>query len=55
MEISVNCGFADVFVLDSAGYEVITFEDVKVKGATGDCGGNWDGGVIYEPGLILED
>jgi hypothetical protein len=55
MEISMNCGSADVFILDSAGYEVISFSDVKVKGAANDCGGNWDVGVIYEPGRILQD
>lgn len=56
MEISVNCGFADVFILDSAGYEVISFENVKVKGATSNCGGNWDlGGIVVEPGVILQD
>ncbi len=55
MEVSVNCGYADVFILDSAGYEVISFENVKVKGATGNCGGNWGGDVIYAPGEILQD
>jgi hypothetical protein len=37
MEIVMECGAATVFILDSAGYEVITFDDVKVKGAVNTC------------------
>ncbi|MEM8548028.1 MAG: hypothetical protein AAGF46_07695 [Pseudomonadota bacterium] len=49
MEVSINCGYANVFVMDSAGYEVISFADVRVKGAANDCGGNWDDAIVYAP------
>ncbi|MEE4175455.1 MAG: hypothetical protein V2I57_14480, partial [Xanthomonadales bacterium] len=55
MEITMSCGYADVYVLDSAGYEVITFNDVKVKGAASNCGGNWDhDDIVIEPGHVLQ-
>jgi Ca2+-binding RTX toxin-like protein len=38
MEISLSCDTATVYVLDSAGYEVVTFENVKFKGDSGLCG-----------------
>ena len=39
MEIAMECGSATVFILDSAGYEVITFDNVKVAGAVNNCTG----------------
>lgn len=38
MEISLACDSATVYVMDSAGYEVVTFENVKFKGDAGLCG-----------------
>jgi len=38
MSITLGCNSATVSVLDSAGYEVVTFDNVKVSGATGACG-----------------
>lgn len=60
MEIAMGCGTATVFVLDSAGYDVITFNDVEVKGAANTCGngnsslvgsgaGNAGAPVIFSP------
>ena len=37
MEIVMGCEVATVYVLDAAGYEVVTFDNVKVNGNSGLC------------------
>jgi len=34
MEVAMDCGYATVYVLDSEGYDVVSFDHVKVKGDT---------------------
>lgn len=53
MEVELNCDFATVYVLDSYGYEVATFENVKIKGDTTELcadSGSFDGRDIRLPG-----
>lgn len=40
MEIAMGCGFAKVTVNDSNSVEVVSFENVKVMGGAGFCGGD---------------
>ena len=51
MEITLSCNSATVYVMDSAGYEVVSFPNVKVKGDSGQCG---DSGTQF-PGLTPRD
>ena len=39
MEVALSCKTATVYVLDSDGYEVVSFENVEVVGDTGLCDG----------------
>jgi hypothetical protein len=51
MEISLSCDSATVHVLDSAGYEVVSFPNVKIKGDSGLCGS----GDTSQPALPIND
>lgn len=51
MAINLSCNSATVYVMDSAGYEVVSFPNVKVKGDSGLCG---DSGTLL-PGLSAGD
>jgi hypothetical protein len=56
MEVVLRCKTASVFVLDSDGFEVAYFDNVKVKGNTGMCaGGNFDPSDMIVPVQIAGD
>lgn len=52
MEIALECDNASVFIMDSAGNPVQSFQNVKVKGDTGLCGDN-GGNIRVNPGVKM--